>query len=49
MGPIFDSFDYGFALTTGSPLRERVNTVILQMREDGVLDRIMTQWLGRHD
>jgi len=49
VGPIFDSFDYGFAVPTGSPLREPMNTVILQMREDGALERIMTQWLGRHD
>lgn len=49
VGPIFDTFDYGFALPTGSPLREPINTVILQMREDGVLDRILAQWLGRHD
>ena len=49
VGPIFDSFDYGFGLPTGSPLREPINTAILQMREDGVLDRILAQWLGRHD
>lgn len=49
VGPIFDTFDYGFAVPTGSPLREPLNAVILQMREDGVLDRIMQQWLGRHD
>jgi ABC-type amino acid transport substrate-binding protein len=49
VGPIFDSFDYGFAVPTGSPLRKPMNTAILQMREDGVLDRILAQWLGHHD
>jgi ABC-type amino acid transport substrate-binding protein len=49
VGPIFDTFDFGFGLPTGSPLREPLNAVILQMREDGVLDRIMRQWLGTHD
>jgi polar amino acid transport system substrate-binding protein len=49
VGPIFDSFDYGIALTAGSPLREQLNTAILRMREDGTLDRIKATWLGSHD
>jgi len=49
VGPIFESFDYGLGLPNGSPLRERLNTAILQMREDGTMERIREQWLGRHD
>jgi len=49
VGPIFETFDYGFGLPEGSPLRERLNTAILRMREDGTMDRIREQWLGRHD
>jgi ABC-type amino acid transport substrate-binding protein len=49
VGPIFESFDYGFGLPDGSPLRERLNTAILRMREDGSLERIREHWLGRHD
>jgi len=49
VGPMFESFDYGIALTAGSPLREALNTVILRMREDGTLDRITAEWLGKHD
>ncbi|MEX0671529.1 MAG: transporter substrate-binding domain-containing protein [Pirellulales bacterium] len=49
VGPIFDSFDYGLALPTSSPLREELNSVILQMREDGTLTRIRETWLGAHD
>jgi ABC-type amino acid transport substrate-binding protein len=49
VGPIFEAFDYGFGLPNGSPLRERLNTAILRMREDGTMDRIRDQWLGRHD
>jgi len=49
VGPIFDSFDFGIGLPNGSPIREQLNTAILQMREDGSLDRIMAQWLGTHD
>jgi polar amino acid transport system substrate-binding protein len=46
---MFDAFDYGLALPSGSPLREELNTAILRMREDGTLDRIKEKWLGRHD
>jgi ABC-type amino acid transport substrate-binding protein len=49
VGPIFDSFDYGIGLPAGSPLREDLNTAILRMREDGTLDRIKEEWLGKHD
>jgi ABC-type amino acid transport substrate-binding protein len=49
VGPIFESFDYGLGLPNGSPLRERLNAAILQMREDGTMERIREQWLGRHD
>jgi polar amino acid transport system substrate-binding protein len=49
VGPIFESFDYGLGLPNGSLLRERLNTAILRMREDGTMDRIREQWLGRHD
>jgi polar amino acid transport system substrate-binding protein len=49
VGPIFESFDYGLGLPAGSPFREPLNTAILRMREDGTLERIREQWLGRHD
>jgi len=48
VGPIFEAFDYGLGLPNGSPLREPLNTAILRMREDGTLERIREQWLGRH-
>jgi len=49
VGPLFESFDYGLGLPNGSPLREPLNAAILRMREDGAVDRIREQWLGRHD
>lgn len=49
VGPMFDTFDYGIGLPTGSPLRENLNAAILRMREDGAMARIMERWLGRHD
>jgi polar amino acid transport system substrate-binding protein len=49
VGPIFEAFDYGFGLPNGSPFRERLNTAILRMREDGTIERLREQWLGSHD
>jgi polar amino acid transport system substrate-binding protein len=49
VGPVFEVFDYGLGLPTGSPLREEINSAILQMREDGGLERILDRWFGRHD
>jgi ABC-type amino acid transport substrate-binding protein len=49
VGRMFDTYDYGLVLPGGSPLREEINTAILRMREDGTLERIKEQWLGRHD
>ena len=39
----------GFGLPTGSPLREPLNAAILQMREDGTLERTLQSWLGNHE
>lgn len=49
VGPLFDSFDFGLGLPSNSPLREDLNTAILRMREDGTMERLKEQWLGRHD
>jgi len=49
IGPIFDPFDFGIALPHGSPLREQLNTALLQMREEGTMERIREWWLGKHD
>jgi polar amino acid transport system substrate-binding protein len=49
VGPMFEPKDFGIGLPTDSPLREELNAAILQMREDGTLDEIMTRWFGRHE
>ena len=49
VGPMFDTFDYGIGLPTGSPLRENLNAAILRMREEGAIARIMDRWFSRHD
>lgn len=49
VGPIFETFDYGLAVPNDSPLREKLNKAILQIREDGTLERIKQTWLGNHE
>ncbi|MBM3953496.1 MAG: transporter substrate-binding domain-containing protein [Planctomycetes bacterium] len=49
VGPLFDVFDFGIVLPTGSLLREPLNKALLQMREEGEITRIRERWLGKHD
>ncbi len=46
VGPVFQSENYGFALTSGSELREPINRVLLRLREDGAYDQIVNKWFG---
>ena len=46
VGPVFQSENYGFALTSGSDLREPINRVLLRLREDGTYDQIVNKWFG---
>ena len=45
-GGIFAHEDYGIAFATGSPLRKKVNTTLLDMRADGSYDRIYEHYFG---
>jgi ABC-type amino acid transport substrate-binding protein len=49
VGPVFDTYDFSMAVPPGSPLRERLSTTILAMREDGTLDALMEKVFGKHD
>ena len=40
-GELFDPVPYGIALQPGSPLREQINTSMLDMLTDGTYDRIL--------
>jgi polar amino acid transport system substrate-binding protein len=48
-GPVFQPDKFGIALPTGSSLMERVNTVLLELREDGTYERLQVKWFGRSD
>lgn len=47
VGQVFLQESYGIALPQGSPLKEEVNRVLLELREDGTYDRIYAKWFGR--
>jgi ABC-type amino acid transport substrate-binding protein len=46
VGRVFAPQDYGMAVPQGSPLRERVNRILLAMHEDGRLEDIRGKWFG---
>ena len=47
VGPVFQRESYGIALQEGSPYRERINTLLLEFRENGTYDRLHEKWFGR--
>lgn len=45
---LFERQNYGIALQENSPLRKPINTVLLKLAEDGVIDELRTKWFGDH-
>jgi polar amino acid transport system substrate-binding protein len=46
VGPIFDRANYGFAVENQSPLREKINQVMLKLNENGTIDQLKTKWFS---
>lgn len=46
IGAVFKPEKYGIALPIGSPLREPINEVLLEMYQDGTLEEIENRWFG---
>lgn len=44
VGAVFSPDPYGIALTTGSDLREPINSALLEMSRDGTLDTLHQKW-----
>lgn len=44
---LFDKQNYGFAVKTQSPLREKMNIEILDLIQTGRMDDIQMKWLGK--
>ncbi len=46
VGAVFKPEKYGIALPAGSPLREPINEVLLEMYQDGTLSEIESRWFS---
>lgn len=46
VGDVFERSNYGFAVKTGSPLRERINQAMLRLNEKGFSGALYTKWFG---
>lgn len=46
VGPVFAPYNYGFALQTGSPLRQPLNSALLQLQEKGILLEVGRTYFG---
>jgi polar amino acid transport system substrate-binding protein len=46
VGAPFRKEDYGMLLPQGSPLRNRINVMLLTLREDGTYQRLYDKWFG---
>lgn len=47
VGDVFNRETYGIALANGSPLRERINKALLEIRSDGTYATIYQRWFGK--
>ena len=43
---LFERQNYGIALQTDSTLRKQINTVLLELAEDGTINDLRTKWFG---
>lgn len=46
VGPVFLRDNYGFALQSGSALREPINRTLLRFAEDGTYRALLVKWFG---
>ncbi len=46
VGETFHPESYGIALPSASPLRERIDIALLEIRADGTYDRLLAAWFG---
>lgn len=46
VGAMFRKENYGIVFPSNSPLRKRVNEVLLKLKENGAYDQLYTKWFG---
>jgi polar amino acid transport system substrate-binding protein len=49
VGSIFAPDKYGIALARNSPLREKINSTLLELQRNGKIDELTTKWFGTAD
>lgn len=46
VGRLFQRQNYGIGLQESSPYRKQINSALLKLREQGVIDELYTKWFG---
>ncbi len=46
VGPVFDKRRYGIGVPAGSPLRHRLNIVLIELSESGAADKLYAKYFG---
>jgi len=49
IGPLFEHQSYGIAIPAESPLRERINIVLLNLEENGFFKEMNKKWFGSRE
>ena len=47
VGRLFQRQNYGIGMQQGSPYRKQINSALLQLREEGIIDELHTKWFGQ--
>jgi polar amino acid transport system substrate-binding protein len=47
VGPEFKKSDLGFMVPLHSPLRRKVDSALVALREDGTYERLRERWFGK--
>ncbi len=47
VGRLFQRQNYGIGMQQGSPWRKQINSALLQLREEGVIDELHAKWFGQ--
>ena len=46
VGRLFQRQNYGIGMQQGSQWRKQINSALLQLREEGVIDELHAKWFG---
>ena len=46
VGPVFNNFSYGLAVSLNSPYRKKINIALLKLIENGTYEKLRQKWFG---